>query len=58
MPVRIDELNVQTDVVSPSQSTSGGAPPSSAARIAESVRAALARLAQLEARTRAERYDD
>jgi hypothetical protein len=59
MPVHVDELTTRVDVVPGGQSGGGvGAPPAEATQVAQQIRAALARLAALDARTRAERHDD
>jgi hypothetical protein len=58
MPVQIDELTVRADVQDAPSSTSGGAPPATARQGVEQLRAARARIAELEARTRAEEFDD
>jgi hypothetical protein len=58
MGVHVDEMTSQVDVEMRSASTSGGAAPGDAARTAQRQRAARARVAELEARTRAEKFDD
>lgn len=58
MPVQIDELTVRASVQDAPSSTVGGASPAAANLSVEQLRAARRRIAELEARTRAEQFDD
>lgn len=58
MPVHVDHMTSQVDVEADSPSKSRAATPSDGAPTTQRLRAARARLAELDARTRAERFDD
>jgi len=58
MGVHVGEMTSQVDVELRSASTSGAGGPADSSRVAERLRAARARTAEVDSRTRAEKFDD